>query len=39
MLSFYTHHDSNSFFCNVNTFLLSEEFPQNIILYFINEWK
>jgi hypothetical protein len=27
------------FFCNVNTFLLSDEFPQESIPYFIKEWK
>jgi hypothetical protein len=27
------------FFCNVNTFLLSDESPQNVFRYFIKEWK
>jgi hypothetical protein len=27
------------FFYNVTTFLLSDEFPQKIILYFIKVWK
>lgn len=27
------------FFCNWNTFLLTGEFPQNMIPYLIMEWK
>jgi hypothetical protein len=39
IMEFNTHHDSDNFFLNVNTIMLSAELPPKIIPYFIKEWK